>query len=50
MNNEVLKQLKELLERRYGSLEDSRGCVVNGSWLSVETIVEMIDKVDRLSP
>lgn len=50
MNNEVLKQLKELLEHRYGTLDDSKGCIVNGSWLSVETIVEMIDRIDRLNP
>lgn len=50
MNNEVLKQLKELLKARYGSLEDDRGCIVNGSWLSVVTVVEMIDRVDRLNP
>lgn len=50
MNNEVLKQLKELLERRYGTLDDNKGCIVNGSWLSVETIVEMIDRVDGLNP
>lgn len=49
MNNEVLKQLKELLELRYGSLEDDRGCIINGSWLSVENIVQMIDRIDRLS-
>ena len=50
MNNEVLQQLKDALERRYGSLENSSGCVINGSWLSVENIVSMIDRVDRLNP
>ena len=47
MNNEVLNQLKNLLERRYGSLEDNRGCYINGNWLSVSIIVRLIDKVDK---
>lgn len=47
MKNEALEQLKKLLERRYGSLEDPRGCYVNGSWLSIERIVELIDKVSE---
>ena len=46
MKNEALANLKELLERRYGPLDDPRGCYVNGSWLSLERIVELIDKVD----
>lgn len=45
MENEALKKLKELLERKYGSLNDSRGCYVNGAWLSVEAIVKLIDRV-----
>lgn len=48
MNNEALKKLKDLLERRYGSLEDSRGCYVNGAWLSVEAIAKLIDRVDNM--
>lgn len=47
MNYEVLELLKILLERRYGSLEDDRGCYVNGKWLSVSAIVELIDRVDE---
>lgn len=49
MNNEVLQQLKDALERRYGNLEDNKGCIINGSWLSIESIVEMIDRIDRLN-
>ena len=46
MKNEALEKLKKLLERKYGSLDDPRGGYVNGAWLSVEAIVELIDRVD----
>ena len=45
MKNEALAKLKELLERRYGPLNDPRGCYINGSWFSLERIVELIDKI-----
>lgn len=47
MKNEALEKLKELLERRYGDLNDPRGCYVNGSWLSLERIMELINRVDE---
>ena len=47
MKNEALKKLKELLERRYGSLNDPRGCYIGGAWFSLERIVELIDRVDE---
>ena len=47
MENKALAQLKDLLERKYGSLDDSRGCYVNGAWRSVEAIVKLIDRVDE---
>lgn len=47
MKHEVLQRLKDLLERKYGSLDDFRGCYVNGKWLSIEAIVALIDRVDE---
>ena len=49
MKNATLQDLLDLLERRYGSLEDGRGCYVNGAWLSVTAIVELIERVDEKS-
>lgn len=46
MNYEILEYLKELIERKYGSLDDERGAYVNGRWLSVRAIVDLIDEVD----
>lgn len=46
MNYEILDYLKELIERKYGSLDDERGAYVNGRWLSVRAIVDLIDEVD----
>lgn len=47
MNHEALEYLKKLIERKYGSLDDSRGAYLNGKWLSVEAIVELIDQADE---
>lgn len=46
MNHEVLKYLKELIEDKYGSLDDERGAYINGKWLSVKDIVDLIEEVD----
>lgn len=46
MNYEILEYLKELIERKYGSLDDERGAYVNGRWLSIRDIVDLIDEVD----
>lgn len=35
-------ELLNKLELRYGSLDDESGCYVNGSWLSVKDIVDLI--------
>lgn len=45
MNNEILEQLLELIEQRFGN--DNRGCYVQGNWLSPASIAELIKKVDR---
>ena len=42
-----LEVLKKLIERRYGSSTDERGRYVNGAWLSVAAIAELIDRVDE---
>lgn len=47
MKNVALQNLVDLLERKYSSLEDGRGCYVNGAWLSVSSIVEIIERVDE---
>lgn len=46
MRHEVLVDLKELIEKKYGSLDDERGAYINGRWLSVKAIVDLIEKVD----
>ena len=47
MNHEVLECLKKLIEQKYGTLDDERGCYVNGQWLSVANIVSLIDETDE---
>ena len=46
MRHEVLADLKGLIEKKYGSLDDERGAYLNGRWLSVKSIVDLIDEVD----
>lgn len=40
----VPDKLKKLLERKYGDLDNPCGCNVNGQWLSVAAIVELIEQ------
>ena len=49
MKWEVLEYLKELIEEKYGSLDNECGCNirVGGGWLSVAAIVELIDRADE---
>lgn len=47
MNHNVLDYLKKLIEQKYGTLDDERGCYVNGQWLSVADIVNLIDEADE---
>ena len=47
MNHKALEYLKELIENKYGTLDDERGAYLNGKWLSVEAIVRLIDKADE---
>ena len=37
-------KLKEKIEEKYGSLDDESGCYINGEWLSVKDIVDLIDE------
>ena len=39
-------KLKEKIEEKYVSLNDECGCYVNGEWLSVKDIVDLIDESD----
>ena len=52
MKHESLEYLKELLERKYGDLDDNSGCYLRNEygepeWFSVAAIVELIDRVDE---
>lgn len=40
------QKLKDKIEEKYGSLEDESGGYVNGEWLSVRDIVNLIDECD----
>ena len=41
------QELKDKIEAKYGDLENELGCYVNGEWLSVKDIVELIDECGR---
>ena len=47
---EALEYLKELLEKKYGDLNDNGGCYARNDdtgeneWLSVKAIVDLIDR------
>lgn len=47
MNYAVLEYLKELIKNKYGTLDDECGAYLNGEWLSVEAIIELIDRADK---
>ena len=49
MKHEVLEYLVSLIEQKYGALNNDCGCYVNGRWLSVEAIVNLIDQADSES-
>lgn len=40
-------KIKKLIKRKYGDLDNMRGCIVNGHWLSVAAIVELIDQAAK---
>ena len=39
------EQIKEALKKRYGEITD-RGCYVNGRWLSLDAILEIIKNLE----
>lgn len=51
VKNEILQALLEKLEKKYGELDNRRGCSVSTddgwSWLSVADIVDVIIAVDE---
>jgi hypothetical protein len=52
MKHEVLEYLKEMLEHKYGDLDDDCGCYLRNEfgepeWFSVAAIVELIDRADE---
>lgn len=52
MKHEALEYLKEMLERKYGDLEDNSGCYLYNEygepeWFSVAEIVKLIDRADE---
>lgn len=40
------QELKDKIEHKYGSIDDESGCYVNGEWLSVRDIVNLIESCD----
>lgn len=46
---EALDRLKVLIEKKYGTIDDERGCYVNGQWLSVADIVALIEEVNKVA-
>lgn len=40
------EELKEKIENTYGSLDDECGAYVNGEWLSINDVVDLIDDDD----
>ena len=47
MKDEMLNKLIERLEERYGDLQDNGGCFVEGEWLSLKQIYDIIDELDN---
>lgn len=46
VQNPVLKELLNRLEKEYGCLITNSGCICNNSWLSVKAITMMIHELD----
>lgn len=40
------EELKEKIENKYGDLDDECGCYIGEEWLSVKSIVALIDSCD----
>lgn len=47
MKDKALRFLEVMIEQRYGYLSNDQGCNVNGRWLSVKAISELIDSANE---
>lgn len=47
MKNELLNELKELIEMKYGEIDDDGGCYINGRWFSPASIYTLMLSVDK---
>lgn len=51
MKNEVLEYLKNLIEEKYGDLDDDGGCYATvgyeREWLSVKRIMDLLREADE---
>jgi len=47
MKHEALEYLMNLIQLKYGTLDDLRGAYLNGNWLSIEAIVTLINQADK---
>lgn len=47
MKNEALERLKELMENKYGELDDDRGCYINGRWFSLAGVLTLMFQADE---
>lgn len=41
------EELLEALKKKYGDLNNDRGCYVNGRWLSIYDIVKIIEELEE---
>ena len=44
--NDVLKQVYDAIKEKYGTTANAKGCYINGVWLSINDIVEILYEVD----
>lgn len=47
VENPVLKEFLNRLEKEYGCLLTNTGCVVDGKWFSVKAITVMVSELDK---
>lgn len=47
MRHDILERLLEVLEEKYGDLDDDCGCYKDKGWFSIARVVEIIKEVDE---
>lgn len=47
VQNPVLKEFLNRLEKEYGCLITNIGCTIDGKWLSVKAITVMVSELDK---